>query len=413
MEPAIVDGTLSIEQSLQNLSLVLLVLGILALLIWSFNKLLRIARAKLVTVAERHVRALELRGIRFISQSQLILIIRSVSTFLRFAITLILIIASLPILFGFFPWTKPIAQGLIEAALTPIHSAAVAFVDYIPNLFTIIIIFLLTRYLVRGIRFVARGIGDGKIIITGFFPDWAMPTYNIVRSLLYIFMFVIIFPYLPGSNSKVFQGVSVFLGVLFSFGSSSAISNVVAGIVLTYMRPFQIGDRVRILDFLGDVTQKNLLVTRLKTVKNEDITIPNSSILNAHVLNYSKYARTGDLILHTTVTIGYDAPWKQVQDLLFKAGKAAYGVVQSKEPFVLQTALNDFYVSYQLNVYVESTDLPLVYSSLHQNIQDEFNAAGVEIMSPHYSSLRDGNHIAIPNENVSPNYQAPGFKINS
>jgi small-conductance mechanosensitive channel len=187
---------------------------------------------------------------------------------------------------------------------------------------------------------------------------------------------------------------------------------MVAGIVLTYMRPYKIGDRIKVGDVTGDVVEKNLLVTRLRTIKNEDITIPNATILSGHTVNYTTMAKTTGLILNTTVTIGYDVPWQTVHHLLISAAEASEGISAEPKPFVLQTELNDFNVSYQLNAYTAlSNQMAVIYSRLHQNIQDKFNEAGVEIMSPHYTSLRDGNHIQIPENYVPEGYNKPGFKV--
>jgi small-conductance mechanosensitive channel len=263
-------------------------------------------------------------------------------------------------------------------------------------------------------KFIAGEVDRGLLTIPGFYHDWAKPTFNIVKFLLIAFSFVIIFPYLPGSDSPIFQGVSVFVGILFSLGSSSAISNVVAGLVITYMRPFKPGDRIRIGEVTGDVVEKSLLVTRVRTIKNELITIPNSAILQGHTINYTTSAFEHGLILHSTVTIGYDVPWKQIHELLVNAAIATEGVLQieGKRPFVLQTSLDDFYVSYQLNVVTEQAHhMARIYSDLHQNIQDKFNEAGVEIMSPHYRADRDGNVVTIPPEYRPKDYQAPPFNV--
>ncbi|NJN42356.1 MAG: mechanosensitive ion channel family protein [Flammeovirgaceae bacterium] len=251
-------------------------------------------------------------------------------------------------------------------------------------------------------------------MITGFYPDWAKPTFTIVKILLYAFMFVVVFPYLPGSDSDIFKGVSVFLGVLFSFGSSSAISNLVAGLVITYMRPFKIGDRIKIGEITGDVIEKSMLVTRVRTIKNEDITIPNSTVLSGHTVNYTTSAKDLGLILHTSVTIGYDVPWKKVHELLISAALATKGILneETKKPFVFQTSLDDFYVAYQINAFTEESHrMAAIYSDLHQNIQEKFNEGGVEIMSPHYGALRDGNMVTIPSDYLPKDYQTPSFKI--
>jgi small-conductance mechanosensitive channel len=210
-------------------------------------------------------------------------------------------------------------------------------------------------------------------------------------------MFVVMFPYLPGSDSAVFKGVSVFLGVLLSLGSSSMISNIMAGLVVTYMRPYKVGDRIKIDDIVGTVVEKSLMITRIKTIKNEDVTIPNSKVLTGYSVNYTSHTEEEGLIIHTTVTIGYDAPWRTVHELLISAAMKTDEVVQDPKPFVLQTSLDDFYISYQINAYIKNANGILkIKSDLHQNIQDEFNRAGVEIMSPHYRAERDGNAVTIP-----------------
>ncbi|MEO1654660.1 MAG: mechanosensitive ion channel family protein, partial [Bacteroidota bacterium] len=293
--------------------------------------------------------------------------------------------------------------------LNPLSSIFLDILAYIPNLITIVIIYLCTRYTVRFLKFISHEIEEKKLVVKGFHTDWAQPTYNIIRVLTYAFMFVLIFPYLPYSDNRVFQGVTVFFGLLFSLGSSSAISNMVAGLVITYMRPFKIGDRVKIGDLVGDVTEKNLLVTRIKTVKNEEITIPNSSILSGHTINYSS---ADHLVLYTTVTIGYDVPWREVQELLVRAAQLTGGVLEEPAPFVLQTSLDDFYVSYEINAYTrDAKGVARTYSELYQHIQDQFNEAGVEILSPHYRAARDGSQVTIPSQYLPDDYEAPPFKI--
>jgi small-conductance mechanosensitive channel len=222
---------------------------------------------------------------------------------------------------------------------------------------------------------------------------------------------VVIFPYLPGSHSPAFKGVSVFLGVLFSLGSTSAVANIVAGIMLTYMRPFKAGDRVKIAETVGDIAERSLLVTRIRTIKNINVTVPNSLVLASHIVNYSSLSEKEGIILSTTVTIGYEAPWARVHELLLAAAAATAELLKEPAPFVLQTALNDYHVSYELNAYTENpAAMARIYSLLHANIQDQFNAAGVEIMSPAYAGLRDANAPAMPG--AAKTQQAPSFKIN-
>ena len=225
-------------------------------------------------------------------------------------------------------------------------------------------------------------------------------------------MFVLIFPYLPGSDSQVFKGVSVFLGVLFTFGSSGSLSNVIAGLVLTYMRAFKIGDRVKIADITGDIIEKSLLVTRVRTANNEMISIPNSNVIGSHTINYSSDSLDKGLILHTTVTIGYDVPWKNIHQALLDAVDRTEHLLKEPKPFVLQTGLEDFYVAYQINAYTrEANKQAGIYSHLHQNIQDCCNEAGIEIMSPHYRAARDGSLTTIPEKYHSKDYKVPSFNI--
>ena len=233
------------------------------------------------------------------------------------------------------------------------------------------------------------------------------------RFLIWAFTIILIYPYLPGSDSRVFQGVSVFIGLLVSLTSASILGNLVAGFALTFTRAFQVGDRIRVGDNVGDVVEKTMAVTKIRTIKNEIITIPNSKIQSSEVINYSALAAESGLIIHTTVTIGYDAPWKQVHQLLIDAAKATDLLMISPEPFVLQTSLDDFYVSYQINAYTRNASkMAVILSDLHKNIQESFNNSGVEIMSPHYRALRDGNRIAIPDDHIPDQYTRPSFGVN-
>ena len=284
----------------------------------------------------------------------------------------------------------------------------------VPKFSFIAVIVVVAYYVVKFVKFIFAEIAKETITLPGFYSEWAEPTYKIARFLILAFTLAVVFPYLPGSKSPAFQGVSIFLGLLLSLGSSSAVANVVAGIVLTYTRALKVGDRIQIGETVGDVTEKTLMVTRIRTIKNVDIAIPNAMVLNSHILNFSSSANAQGLILHTSVTIGYDAPWRQIHQLLRDAADATSKILKDPKPFVLQTSLDDFYVSYQLNAYTDqSAVMTRTNSDLHQNIQDKFNEAGVEIMSPHYGAIRDGNQIAIPESYLPTNYEAPTFRIPS
>ena len=288
---------------------------------------------------------------------------------------------------------------MLNWILSPARAAFKGIIDFMPNLFSILVIIFLFKYSIKGIKYFVDQIEKGHIHINGFHEEWAQPTFRILKFLLFAFMVVLIFPYLPGSGSPAFQGVSVFVGILFSLGSSNAIANMVAGMVITYMRPFKIGDRVKIGEIIGDVVEKTALVTRIRTIKNEDITVPNSTVLSTSTTNFSSNTRNNDtgLIIYTTITIGYDAPWKDVHNALISAALRTPLVLKKPSPFVLQTSLDDFYVSYQVNCYTKNANsMAVIYSDLHRNIQDCFNEAGIEIMSPHYEHQRRGNATTIP-----------------
>ena len=336
-----------------------------------------------------------------------------VVTTVKWLLYTLLVYILIPILLGIFPWTQHLADKLFGYVLFPLNVIINAFWNYLPNMITIIVIAIVFRYVLKFIHFIASEIENEKLVISGFYPDWANPTYHIIRILLLAFMLVVIFPYMPGSDSTIFRGVSVFMGFLFTFSSAGSLSNIIAGLVLTYMRLFKLGDRVKIGDITGDIIEKSLLVTRIRTIKNEIISIPNSTILNSSTVNYSSDAGENGLILHTTVTIGYDVPWRDLHNALIDAALRTDLILQNPQPFVLQTSLDDFYISYQINAYTNEPNRQIViYSNLHQNIQDVCNERGIEIMSPHYKSIRDGNMTAIPANYLSNDCEKPSFNIN-
>jgi len=383
-------------------------LGLLRL----FLALFRRVNALFLAWVEARVKALALPALEAAHKERAIRLLLAVLRICRIGVVVVLTYVYLQLLLGLFPWTRPFADRLFGYIVAPINAIGEAIWEHTPKLFFIAAIVLITRYTLKVIRFFFDGVEIGRITVAGFYPDWAQPTYKLVRVLLIAFAVVVAFPYIPGSSSPAFQGVSIFMGLLFSLGSQSAVANIVAGLLMTYRRAFRVGDWVRIGDVMGDVTQIRLQVTHIRTPKNEGIVLPNSAILATNVTNYSAEARENGLILHTTVTIGYGAPWRQVHDLLVSAALGTGHILKEPAPFVLQTALNDFYVSYELNAYTDTPHLMLrIYSDLHQNIQDTFNEAGVEIMSPHYTQIRDGHQVTIPEAYLPKDYVPPSLRI--
>ncbi len=313
---------------------------------------------------------------------------------------------------SFFPRSRFIADELLERLLVVLATVWNGFAGYLPNLIFLVVIVLITYAVIRLVRFLFKEVERGSLSLPGFEPEWSVPTYKIASFLIIALALIMAFPYLPGSQSQAFQAVSLFLGLLISLSSSSAISNIIAGVILTYTGAFRMGDRVKIADAVGDVVGKTLLVTRVRTIKNVDIAIPNALVLSSHIVNYSRAARAEGVILHTSVTIGYNSQWRQIHELLIAAAKKTADVIDEPAPFVLQTSLDDFYVTYELNVYTRNPwRMAVIYSDLHLNIQDTFNEAGVEIMSPHFASIRDGNAQATPETYLPENYEAPEFRI--
>ena len=393
-----------------RVGMVILVVAGIFFLIMLINLAHRKAESFILSRKDKWLRSLSYKDYTFLSTDQEIKVIGFALKIIQWFFILLLLYLVLPVIFSIFPFTQGWANLLFKLVWSPFKGILVSIWNYVPNLFSILVIVVVFRYCIRLIRYIFSEIESGKLKLSGFHDDWAMPTFGIVRFLLFAFMFVLIFPYLPGSESNIFKGVSVFLGVLFSLGSTSAIANIVAGLVITYMRPFKIGDRIRIGDITGDVVEKTMLVTRIRTIKNEEITIPNSAVLSGNTLNYSTISRVDGLVLHTTVTIGYDVPWKKMHEALIEAANRTELILPEPAPFVLQTSLDDFYVSYQVNAYTrEAGKQGHIYSVLHQNIQDVCNERGIEIMSPHYRSARDGSMSTIPAGYLDKDYKAPPF----
>lgn len=367
----------------------------LSLMSWFFPWL----QKKIQSLPHSQLPALKIHNFEIITAHTLTNGICSLLKALRLIVTALGLYFYLSLVLGFFPDTQHLSENMLHYILDPLKEVLKTVVDYIPKAIYVIVICLVMRYILKVIRLFFLRIEAGYLKLEGFHAEWAQPTYNLVRILVFAFTLIIIFPHLPGSSSPAFQGVSVFLGLLISLGSSSAISNMVAGLVITYMRPFQVGDRVKLGTTVGDVVEKNLLITRIRTIKNVDVTIPNSNVLNSHIINFSAVADTKGLILNPRITIGYDVNWRKVHELLLGAASRTEGVLKDPKPFIFQTALDNSYVEYELNAYTRlANNFDDVYSDLYRNIQDLFNEAQVEIMSPTYHALRDGEGKHIPAE---------------
>lgn len=297
------------------------------------------------------IRSLNIQKFELLPAYRITEIVTVTARLLRFIVSLVVLYFYASLVLSFFPWTRGYAEILVTDVLSPLRLVWDDIVAYLPNVFFFGVIGVVSFYIIKFIKVIFTEFGRQTITVSGFYPEWAEPTYKIVRFLVLALMLIIVFPYLPGSHSPAFRGVSIFLGALVSLGSTSAVANIVVGVILIYMRPFKIGDRVKIADTIGDIVEKNLLVTRVRTIKNVEITIANSMVLGSHIINFSSSAEQEGLFLHTNPTIGYDAPWRAVHKLLIEAALSTEHVLREPYPFVLQTALDDFYVHYEINAY--------------------------------------------------------------
>jgi len=358
------------------------VLALVLLALWWFA---RAVDSRLTAHVERQLHDLGVESLQEGTARRAGGMLRGMLRALRVVAFLVALFIYLDFVLGLFPWTRPLHTRVGGWFVDPLRIIGEGILSAIPNLIFLVILVLLLRWTIGLIRLFFDAVERGSIAIAGFDPEWARPTFRIVRVLVVLLGVVVAYPYIPGSSSAAFKGVSIFAGVVLSLGSSSVISNLIAGLAMTYRRTFRIGDRVRIGDVMGEVTQIRLQVTHLRTTKNEEVVVPNSVILGAEVINYSTLARSHGLILHTTVGIGYETPWRQVEAMLLLAAGRVEGLLREPAPFVLHKALGDFCVTYELNVCCDRPQaMPQLYTELHRAILDIFNEYGVQIMTPSY-----------------------------
>lgn len=336
------------------------------------------------------VKPLVLKGYELLNTRQIKRVLMVLTRLLQVVLVVLQLFISLPLLFSIFPETEKFTWNMISYVWTPLRDIAISIVGYFPNLVKIAVIAYVVRWLLRVLRHISGEIADGRLKIDRFYQEWALPTYNIVRIFVIAFTLVVIWPLLPGSESGIFKGVSIFVAALFSLGSTASIGNLVSGIIITYMRPFLVGDYVRIGDSEGTVVEKNTFITRLKDIKGNIITVPNNSILSQQTINYTAALRHGEgSIVHTDFTFTYHVPRATVESYLLEAASRCTLLLKTPPPFVLYTALEDFYTRYEINAYTRETNrLFDVYSELHRNIVDVFAEHGLDPTSSHFRKVQ-------------------------
>ena len=347
----------------------------------AFRKLDALAELRL----KSRIEAVEAQSHQLVQARQLRTAVRGLLKGLFVLALLVLGYFYLNFVLSLYPWTRPLAVRLLAIFLDPLQAMGLGLIESLPGIAFVAVVVIVARYVLRLTRLYFESIDRGTVALARFDREWALPTYKIARLLIIAFAVVVAYPYIPGSSSEAFKGVSIFLGVVVSLGSSSVISNMMAGYAMIYRRAFKVGDRIGIDNLTGDVTERRLMVTHLRTIKNEEIVVPNSTIINSNIINYSTLAGSRGLILHTTVGIGYETPWRQVEAMLLMAAERTAGLLKEPAPFVLQKSLGDFAVTYELNAYCgDAHAMGRLYSAMHQNILDVFNEHGVQIMTPAY-----------------------------
>ena len=381
-------------------------IGALVLLLWACRRLAVAAHARL----KPRVLAIQLHSIQLRPGEQVWASTAAAGRAFRFLLVALIAYLYAEYLLSQFPATRAAGERLAQYLLDPLRHMGREFIAELPSLMFLFVLILVVRIILRMLKFYFSAVGSGAAHIAGFEKQWAIPTYRLVRLAVIGFALVVAYPYIPGSETEAFKGLSIFAGVLISIGSSSFIANYVGGYTLIYRRLFAVGDRVRIGDVMGEVLEMRVQVTRIRTIKNEEVILPNSLILGSVVTNLSALAASRGLIMHTTVGIGYEVPWRQVEGMLLTAAERTQGVLKDPAPFVLQKALGDFAVTYEINAYLPTADdLARRYDELHGHILDVFNEYGVQIMTPAYEGDPEvPKTVARENWHASPSRRPSG-----
>ena len=372
---------------------------VFGLVVWGVFRLRRRVDQFLIARRGTRIRQIEIQSFELMRAEQIWAAARRALSMIRTLVLVVLALFYLSYVLAQLPQTRGLVTSIVSFALAPLESIGGAIVRSIPDLVLLVVLFFVFRLVIGACQVFFSAVEVGRVQLENFKPEWAEPTYKIVRILVIAFGVIVAYPYVPGSGSAAFQGVSLFLGVMVSLGASSAVSNIVAGYMLIYRRAFAVGDRVKIGDNIGIVTEMRTQVTHMRTAKNEEVIIPNSQILSADVVNYSSMAQSHGLILHTEVGIGYETPWRQVEAMLVTAAERTTEIGTNPRPFVLEKKLGDFAIVYELNVHCSNvTTIPAMYAALHRNILDVFNEYGVQIMTPAYEGDPEVPKVVAPKD---------------
>ncbi len=359
----------------------------LVALLWLNRRARHAATARLSALAEAQAGKLKLGGSEILNRERLLSFVQWLVTLVSGLVTLLIVYEWVGFVLGRFPYTRPWGEGLVRFLSDLVGKVLLAVVGAVPGLLLAAVVFVGARFAVQGLGTFFDRVERGDVRFRWLDADTVLPTRRIATAVVWLFALAMAYPYLPGAQTEAFKGLSVLVGLMISLGASSVVGQGASGLILMYTRTLRVGEYVRIQDHEGTVMDTGLFVTRIRTGLGEELTISNSLIVGAVTKNYSRVVKGAGFVLDATVTIGYDAPWRQVEAMLLEAARRTEGVVQEPASMVFQTALSDFYVEYRLVTYALPTrprPRALVLSALHANIQDVFNENGVQIMSPHY-----------------------------
>ncbi len=352
-----------------------------ATILWIHRRI----RRRTIKFVKRHLKDVETATAKSVQAEAIAALVRYGLSFILLVIFFLGFYYYLSFVLLAFAETRYFAQLLLTYLTEPVLLIFKGIISYIPNLIMLALISWVTMYIIKGMRVFFDAVEAGTFDMGDFERHWVNPTFNIARVVVILIALVFAVPYIPGSDSAAFQGLTILVGAMLSLGANSVVSNMLAGLFVIYRRSTSIGDRIQIGDHIGDVVQIKLMETHLKSIKNELISIPNAQLMNSDVVNFSKKTDGSGLLLHTTVGIGYEEPPEKVEAMLIEAARRTKGIKAKPEPFVLWTALADYAINYQINGYsTRGSIIPKIRSDLHRNIVAVFNENNVQIMTPSY-----------------------------
>ena len=359
---------------------------ILAMLIlWAIARVHRAATRKLVAIAEQTVARTGIADLDSLRASRILDVERWMLTAIAIALHFMMVYATVGFVLRRFPYTRAWGESMRGFLLATLQNLLLGIASAVPGLLTVAIIVVIARFLVRLIGVWFNAVERGQLKPRWLYPETAQPTRRLMTGLVWVFAIAITYPYLPGSQTDAFKGASVFLGLMVTIGSSGLVNQLMSGFMITYSRALRHGDFVRIGDIEGTVIHLGVLSTKVRTVRHEEVTIPNAVVVSQTTTDYSRLNDFGGVFTPTSVTIGYDAPWRQVHALLLLAAERTPGLRGDPKPEVVQEALEDFYVRYTLLVCLDSQESRLqTLNTFHAHIQALFNEHGVHILSPNY-----------------------------